>query len=411
MNLKKYTIIFSSFTVIATVLLALTNFMIDPYMLYQEERVEGINERVPTAANRSTLYKPYHIEKVKPETIIVGNSRPEMGINPKSVCWPESKGTVYNLTFPGQGTYGHVRGLYHAVASGKVKDIYLGVDFVDFLYRRSPEEEYWPKVDSEFSSRLLVDEEFNNNKTHALIKLRDYATTLFSLDSLKDSIYTLLSQSSPSTADRTSLGFNPAYEYLEVIQYEGAQILFEQKLIDMEKRFADKEMSIYTPQQQWSMEFEAVKRAIALAIQNDIQLTIFINPYHHTYLDTIRRAGYWQQFEEFKRGLVHTVTKYGQDKVTIWDFSLYSMYTVSPQPSPGLRSKESGWFWEPAHYKQELGEVMLSEMLGQACVDEYPTKEPVGKKLDQLNINLHLQQQNKRGEIALQSRKERHESS
>ena len=88
------------------------------------------------------------------------------------------------------------------------------------------------------------------------------------------------------------------------------------------------------------MELEAIKRVVQLSIDKKIQLTLFINPYHYTYLETIRSAGYWNEFEIFKKSLTNVIEQYGNNQVTLWDFSLYSSYTVSPVPKkrrlPGL---------------------------------------------------------------------------
>ena len=40
--------------------------------------------------------------------------------------------------------------------------------------------------------------------------------------------------------------------------------------------------------------------------------------------------------------------------------SLYSAYTVSPTPKKSEGNSLAHWFGEPAHYKAELGEVILS---------------------------------------------------
>lgn len=378
----------------------MVNYIVDPYMLFQSKRIVGFNDKKPTVANRSTLYKPYNIETIHPQTIIVGNSRPEMGINPESACWPTENGTVYSLTFPGLSFYGQIRALFHAVAAGQIEHIVLGVDFTDFLHKkRKANSAVWPKGNSAFYQRLLVNEQFQNNQSYWLSKTKDFSTALFSLDAINDGLTTLISQS-PNSISRTLLGFNPAKDYQEIIRYEGAWVLFAQKKKELENRFNITGLSIYD-KEQWSTELEAIKRAIQLAIDKKIRLTIFINPYHYTYLETINNAGYWPEFERFKSSLIDTVKEYGNGKVDLWDFAIYSNYTVSSVPKKETKKQSFHWFWEPAHYKAELGELMLADIFGNQCVVD--KIEPVGVNLNEVNIETHLLNQHKQRTVLLQN--------
>jgi len=378
--------------------LAAINYIVDPYMLFQSQRISGFNDKKPASANRSRLFKPYNVTNIQPHTIVVGNSRPEIGIDPKSTCWPPINGTVYSLTFPGLGTYAQVRALFHAVAAGQVNNILLGVDFVDFLYKRNhAKKAFWPKLNSEFFSRLVVDEIFQENKNYSFSKIKDFSTSLFSLNALNDSFITLISQF-PNSKNRTNLGFNTARDYHEIIQYEGSWVLFEQKKKELDKQFSKAGLSIFDSGQ-WSIEFEAIKRVIQLSLERNIKLTLFINPYHYTYLESIRNAGYWEEFETFKKSLNNIVKKYGKEKVMIWDFSLYSDYTVSPIPTKVVNFKKFDWFWEPAHYKAELGELMLRDMYDMHCIKE--NRKPVGVNLNNSNIDIHLSYQQKQRLVLL----------
>jgi len=367
------------------------NYIVDPYMLFQVQRISSFNDKKPAAANRSALYKPYNVININPKTIIVGNSRPEMGLNPESNCWPENNGEIYNLTFPGVGFYGQIRALFHAVeGADNIENILLAIDFADFLYkRRLVKEVVWPKQHSSFLGRLLVDEELRENKGYFLNKVQDYSMALFSLDALNDSIYTILAQDEYST-DRTALGFNPAKDYQKMIRYEGPWILFEQKRNDLERRFAKEGMSIYDSGE-WSLELEAIKRVIEMAAKKEIKLTLFINPYHYSYLEIIRSSGYWNEFESFKKNIQKAVKKYGQERVKFWDFSIYSAYTVTLTPKKDIKSSGNRWFWEPAHYKKELGDLMLESIFGKSC-NKYKAKD-VGVNLNNITTDNHNKHQ------------------
>jgi len=395
MKIKKYSFYFLLNTILITVVFSLFNYIVDPYLLFETSRFSGFNDKKPTAENRSTLYKPYNVSTIMPKTIVVGNSRPEMGIDPTSSCWPDENRNIYSLTFPGLGAYGQVRALYHAVADNSVKNILFAVDFSDFLHKRNEKNEKneieWPNPETDFYQRLFVDADGNENKQYQWSKVKDYAGALFSLDTLIDSVSTTLLQTEHSV-DRTTQGFNPANNYNEIIKYEGAWVLFKQKHNEIESRFSEKKLKLYDTDN-WSVEFEGIKRVINLALKKNIQLIIFINPYHYTYLEVIRSNGYWDEFENFKRSLTGTIQKYGNGKVKLWDFSLYSSYTTLAPPSKNEGSNVPHWFWEPAHYKKILGNYMLADIYNSNCVKA--EHEPIGVELNSYNIEQHLLNQNK----------------
>ncbi len=392
MSTKKYFYLYLILLGTAASLLAVFNAIVDPYLIFRSDRVPGFNEKKPASVNRSQLFKPYDVLRVKPRTIVVGNSRPEMGLDPLSACWLDEHGTVYSLTFPGLSAYGQVRALFHGVASEKVKHVVLGLDFADVLYKTEApvDEVIWPVRHSEFFDRLLVDEQFQHNPGRWTNKAKDVFMALFSLDALYDSLNTIVFQS-PNSPDRTSLGFNPARDYIEIVRHEGEWVLFSQKLGELKSRFSKATMGIFNTFDRWSVELEGLKKTIEYTAQYDIQLTLFINPYHYIYLESIRDSGYWNEFEDFKRSLKQLVDQYGGGQVELWDFSLYSPYTVSAVPKKGDK-RTSTWFWEPAHYKAELGDVMLEEMFGKQCISERQASS-LGVHLNDIDIEVHFHNQ------------------
>jgi hypothetical protein len=50
------------------------------------------------------------------------------------------------------------------------------------------------------------------------------------------------------------------------------------------------------------------------------------------------------------------------DAFVLWDFSVASDFVneVVPLTNPKQQMK---WFWEPAHYKKELGDILLTNLL------------------------------------------------
>ena len=75
--------------------MATLNYLVDPYGMFDTDRVNGLNVSKPAANTHVRLAKPYQVTGFAPRAIIGGNSRPEMGLNPENVCWPEDIRPVF----------------------------------------------------------------------------------------------------------------------------------------------------------------------------------------------------------------------------------------------------------------------------------------------------------------------------
>lgn len=365
------------------------NYLVDPYGLFGTARISGFNEKKPTANTRVRVVKPYQVTRVQPHALIVGNSRPEMGLDPDHECWPVEKRPVYSLTTPGASVYMQMRQTQHALASTPAKLMIVGVDFLDFLV--APENHadpyQWPPAVREFEHRLSVTATGQDNDTYWRQSIRDYVTTVLSLDTLEDSLQTIAFQGNINASNQTEQGFNPARDYLDIIHSEGQAVLFRQKNDQVISTLLGKNWSIYHAGTRWSRDFEALKQLMETSKKHDAELILFINPYHAQYLESIRQTGKWPLFEQWKRELVKLTDGYSHD--VIWDFSGYNAYTTEAEPVDKKPADVMNWFWEPAHYRKELGDLMLNRMLGNNCPKD-TVKPEFGSLISVANIEQHL---------------------
>lgn len=68
-------------------------------------------------------------------------------------------------------------------------------------------------------------------------------------------------------------------------------------------------------------------------------------------------------YEQWKGDLVAMVDRLNrrQAPVVLWDFSGFSEITSEPLPRSGDQMR---WYWEPSHYKKELGTRILEVLFG-----------------------------------------------
>ena len=75
----------------------------------------------------------------------------------------------------------------------------------------------------------------------------------------------------------------------------------------------------------------------------------------------------------------------GRPAFAVWDFS--GAYGPSLEPVPKDANAKMRWYWEPVHYKRELGDLMLNRILRDIRSPEWPG---FGVNLEAGNIEAHL---------------------
>ena len=366
---------------------AVFNYFIDPYGLFDTTRINGFNAVKPAAGSHVRIAKPYQVDSFAPRTIIAGNSRPEMGLNPDNDCWPEELRPVFNLGLPGASVYMQARTLQHAIAGNEVSLALWGLDFLDFLgsHKADSNPAKWPPFRASFEDRLRVNADGTENRNYPWKKLQDWFFVLFSLDTTKDSLRTLFAQGNHHASSIRRNGFNPALDYLDIIAWEGQGVLFQQKNQSVARMFSRTDLNLFHGNDQWSQEFESVRQLLMFTKKNNVKVILFINPYHADYLAALDLSGRWSQFEFWKRKLVEIAEELD---VELWDFSGINSLSTEPAPKPREKDTQLQWFWEPAHYRREYGDLMLTKMLKKFC-NSGSTNAP-GVFLTKDNLDIHL---------------------
>jgi len=341
------------------------NYLVDPYGLFDSKRVNGFNQLKPKATRHVRVTKPYLVDVFNPRSIIAGNSRPEIGLDPENSCWPESYRPVFNLSVPGSSVYMAARYIQHAIAGNEIKQVFWGLDFNDFLndVARNESVVTWPPVEETFEERLRVRADGSNNDIYYWSKIKDQLTFLFSLDALADSFNTIVRQSNERTPTIRRDGYNPAKDFLDIIALEGQGLIFRQTNINTSAMFNKPERTLFT-NNNTSLQFESVRQLLKFSQKNNVNVVLFINPYHSDYLETIEIAGLWEHFLLWKKQLTYLAAEFA---VPLWDFSSYNELTNIQPPVIGDNKSILRWFWEPAHYRKEYGDLILSQMLNGAC--------------------------------------------
>lgn len=353
---------------------ALLSLLIDPYRAFHVPgRLDDHFPR-PRAAQQVRLTKTYGIAYVRPHTLVLGNSRAEIGFDPQSRAWPADWRPIYNAAIPGSSLTSDVRTLSHALQQTDVRHIVVGLEFLDFL----------TEPDAPLS-------DVGNGTSDDGAAARQRLQTLFSLDAVVDALLTLAARHEPDAADITAAGFNPLHEYRTYARREGYAALFQQREAESARLLARLPHDVLRKGERTSPSWRALDRLLALADQHDIEVELVGYPYHARLLELFRAAGLWPAFETWKRELASVVKSHpklnGGGACALWDFSGYHAYARELVPPPGDHETEVPSYWEAGHFKPVLGERMLVRMLERRAASD----EALGRCLTEGNVRTALQ--------------------
>ena len=372
------------FTSFAIVLFSIAtfNWFIDPFAMFWSPKIDRINQIKPEAGKRSRITKAYQVHKVKPQILIIGNSRVDMGLNPQSNHFAGK--IVYNQGMPGAGVAMQVDYAIDAINNNDtIEQLLVGVDFLDFLLSEQQVTNFKAEINhhAQPSYAFRLDSADNDDNFARISRFKEKMAMVFSLDAFSASISTIYQQKSMASSINAN-GFNTALSYVAIMNSEGIKPLFRQKLQEISARLTRNPWVIKaqnTPP--YSPTFAHLGRLISIAKQRKINITFFINPYHYSYLNTLADNNQWHNFQVWKETLVHYLNVTQGEDFILWDFSGVSSFVneIVPLTKP---KQQMRWFWEPAHYRKELGEKMLAVIL----VKDRSTNNNFGKRLTVRNI-------------------------
>ena len=356
---------------ITTVLTSIVSIVIGVYS-FDTDRV-GFNVIKPNFSRYQNEIKLSRAIILKPNVLIMGNSRAEVGFDPDAPALSRMGALTYNLAIPGTGIAVPRGQLEHLHRVGhKPKLIILGLDFLDFI--DEPEE----------TSTLKTPENLQP-KQHPVEQLFWRFDILFSLTSLRDVLNTLIIQHKKEPSIITPHGFNPLNEYRALALNEGYYPIFRQR--------AEENAKIYLKKARGSLntDLDHPSAILEMAAQSDIDVRLIIYPYHAQILVLFETTGLWHFFEDWKLQVTSKISalkkRYPEANIELFDFSGYSFYNCEHIPNKEDRKTETRWYWEGGHFKKELGDIVLEQILSEPNKGLHEVSgTKFGMKLEQQNV-------------------------
>lgn len=334
---------------------------VDPYYFFGTHPTRWTALK-PRAAQEGELAKTYLMERARPATLLLGNSRVEVGLNPQSPYWPAGDRPVFDGALAGHDLAFALLLLQDDLALKAPNLVVLGVDFQDFIQAGDDPSE--PPVSAR-ELRLLVDRRGLANDRRRIQIWTDGLTSSLTIDAVTDSLLTLALQNRADTMTITPSGFNPLREYVAEVRRFGAQSLFAQKQAKYEQQYRGFAPSdFHRPEA--NREFRYLASIENACSAHGVRLIVFTYPYHAEYLDMLHRLGLWPSFEAWKRALTRTVQQSADrgPNIELFDFAQLNRISSEPVPPPGDTHTQMHWYWESGHFKSTLGDKLIARMTG-----------------------------------------------
>jgi hypothetical protein len=340
-------------------LVGAVNLTVDPYEVFGVPRIAGISVLKPITKNHAMLAKTFQVARAHPVTVLIGSSPVHIGVDAAAPAWPTDMRPVYNYGIPGAyETSTSLRTLQEAVATGGVKNTVVFLDFQNFF---SPENPDPVLLEAERRFRFRLDG--MSNPDSRMQRTNDMFLSLETMGALIDSLTTIALQRRSNVLNLAPNGSGTEAEFIDAAHSDGMYDLFAQKDAFEAKRVA-KLARIMAGWHGTLPDMDAVAAIIAFARAHAIKLTLVIAPHHVDAVELYWRIGLWPRVEQLKTELTTLVAAQGDRTVTLWDFLDYSSFNTEPIPPAGDRRTPTTWFWEPTHFKKQLGEVMIQRMFG-----------------------------------------------
>ncbi len=358
------------FTLIAFISFAGFNWLIDPYEIWNSPKISGVNTAKSELAIHERIYKTVGLARHPADTIILGTSRSDIGLNPEH---PALGKNAINLAISAQPNRETHR-IFDALNDRQhINAVVIGLDFfvsnnllpepTDFVAENFLPDRSWKLA---LSGSILMDSIRTILKRKSLLgdTWSEHGLRLWSNQQIKD-----------------------AGGHRKVMQLSENGYL----------------SSLYLPVPSCSYDFslntgklpqlEEIRAIFARAHRDHITLKLLISPSHARQWETLAAADLWNKWEEWKHRLVkmneEEAQLAGEPAFPLWDFSGYHSVATETVPVLGDTKTMMHWYFDSSHYTPAAGDLVLDRIFNyHSPVRTVP--DDFGVLLTSQNLEAHL---------------------
>lgn len=379
--MKHYTLTTCLLAFICCLLVAGTNWLINPFLMFRSPVIDGINTFATECYYKQLVFKPYLLNNIQPRSLIIGASHGGIAFNPDHLPQP-----AYNLAIGGASSYINWRLLEESVAgNARLEHVLLEAPFFAF---NSDDPNNMPERDMQFERRLRHASQGISSIDIAGQYMNDTLSSLLSWESMRASLRMIQKQESIARKTRGSFIGNRNGQWIQqappgmstwtLFENSWRKFLYDEWFPAPLRRFTF---------DQQGEPLRYFRQSLALLYQRDIKTQVVIAPLHGSLLLALEESGLWPTLTEWKTALVRIneeeAARHGKTPFILVDYATINTYTVAVLPAAHDSKERVLWFNDAAHASPVLGELVLQELQGSV---------KTGMALSSDNIESHLAQ-------------------
>lgn len=346
------------------------NFCVDPEGRFSLINRPGFNqEKTEAMENGGRMVKSRALENGNYDTLILGSSRVENGIDPQHPVFAGKR--AYNVGLSGSNFYETYQVFEFARKTRTLKTVIMGLDFLLFSNKR--------QVSGDFAESRFADKPLWLSDLRYLVSPQTFLTSWTTVQKNRAGERSLYTEY--GMRDRTRFYDPTRLNHRDLF----IKILTRNFLVSQETYggFA------------YGLDRLTLLRTLITACRADgIALYLFIPPSHARDLEALRVLGLYPLFEQWKRDLVGILAEdaavhSSAAPIPLWDFSGYTSITTEDIPAANEPGKPMRWYWESSHFKKETGDLVLSRLFT-SPPREHQLPDDFGILLSAENIEAHL---------------------
>jgi len=316
----------------------------DPYYVNNVKLIKGVNEIKPEAYTHKVAAKRSLFLRGNYTTLILGNSRVDLGFNPLSKDWPVKFGTTFNFGLPGALLERNISNYYFAHKEGRnPENIILLIDFYNFITPRK-------------TKSLEIGDQY----------IHPWLDGNFSLSALQDAVSTVRAQYIQNPKGMNIAGFNPVLPYNDMVRIEGHYNITLHSNKRSVQTFASRKKKRDNSNDTHSFDLELLTKFAKDLSKENIQFYVIFPPYHLDFHTIIKETDLSILFQAWKKAVVTAVFA-GNTSAQVWDFATINHVTTENIPVKGDKQTKMKWYWEPGHFKSSVGDLIGCEIIEPKC--------------------------------------------
>lgn len=337
--MRAFLLTFTGTSLAAVGALAALNYTVDPYLIHQWD-TPALQQLRPAREKLSSWGKTYAIARYRPAVLYLGNSRTELAL---AASHPGFGGRpVFNGALSGASVGDMIAMASHATALSRLDSVVWGIDAPSFSMVRGT---------LDFDRELVASGALYLPR-RALLDIKRALT----VDMTRDSFSLLAGRFGRVCRSNLALKGQRDQSCIENHMKElgGTAAAVRPRLLEFVRGEGP------TPQ-----ALEAFEQALAALCRQGTRVRVYINPTHASTYLALHEAGKWPALERWQRalaGLGARARATGCD-ARLYDFSGFNHVTTEALPQAGGRP-EMQYYWEPSHYRANVGEMVMSRLVG-----------------------------------------------